>query len=545
MLDPSSMGSNKLAGVHFRFGAPDVSEGFPEGTRFFAPLLLANVGTGPVSAQVLVDYTVKQDIEMTPADPKQAPATEDKLATVAVKSLTIAPGDVQRIELSEELAKLGVPGPVEEAGVEITYDGPPGTLMGELTSVDQSGDYAFEVPIKDPAGISETAGGNYPWTLENGADTILHLKNTSEKQTFALVKFQFPDGGSYTPGPIPMEPYQTLAIDIQQLKDSKKPDLAKKVFPANATQGKLIWMQRTPHTLIGRAEQVNVKAGVARSFSCGYYCPCPPNGSPTMTPDPAVDTVGSHVQFSATESYWDCAGVWYGTVPVSVYGWNLVWSSSDIDVASVDQNGYASFNSAGSASIKLDWDETFYWDDGEFCYSGIGYYNVSARATANCGDARDTIIGEYLTYGVNLTPTCSDFSQNTHSVYFQASELRVNEAPSYNSWALIRIPLTVGQSSGYGLDKWRANYGSARTANSVYRTPAHNAVVGGATQSQHMYGTAADLNNDSGTNEEYNLMVSAAQNAGYDFIEPPSGPCETACVHTDWRDHNVGQYAHD
>jgi hypothetical protein len=101
-----------------------------------------------------------------------------------------------------------------------------------------------------------------------------------------------------------------------------------------------------------------------------------------------------------------------------VYGWNLVWSSSDIDVASVDQNGYASFNSAGSASIKLDWDETFYWDDGEFCYSTDWSYNVSAQATA-CVPASLRIVQDITDYpnGNDLYDRCSNLIEESGSFW--------------------------------------------------------------------------------------------------------------------------------
>ena len=47
--------SNRLAGGHFCFGAANPSEGFPTGTTFTAPLVLANLGTAPSTATVTVD----------------------------------------------------------------------------------------------------------------------------------------------------------------------------------------------------------------------------------------------------------------------------------------------------------------------------------------------------------------------------------------------------------------------------------------------------------------------------------------------------------
>lgn len=43
------------------------------------------------------------------------------------------------------------------------------------------------------------------------------------------------------------------------------------------------------------------------------------------------------------------------------------------------------------------------------------------------------------------------------------------------------------------LQKIRDHFGAAVSINSAYRTPAHNKAVGGATGSQHVKGTAADI----------------------------------------------------
>lgn len=102
--------SSLLAGAHIRFGQPDPNEGFPAGTQFRAPLLLANVSDNPVNAHVSVDYTL-QDKEETntsqSAKSKTQPDTPaDKVNNIAVKDLTIAPRDVQKIELSDEMTRF-------------------------------------------------------------------------------------------------------------------------------------------------------------------------------------------------------------------------------------------------------------------------------------------------------------------------------------------------------------------------------------------------------------------------------------------------------
>jgi hypothetical protein len=555
MVDPKMMRSSHLAGAHIRFGQPNPSEGFPARTTFISPLLLANVSDKPVAAHVSVDYTIAEKLAITPIDPKHAD-TQDKFSNVVVKDLTIAPGEVQRMELAEELAKLGVPTPVKEAGVDIDYQAPTGSLIGQLVSVDQTGDYSFEVPIKDPTDDTTAIESVYPWTIENDTDTVLHLKNTTGQSQRAIALLKFPDDDTYNLEPVTLEPYQTFAIDLQKVKESNKLDSGGRTFPGNATHGLLFWHNETPYSMIGRAEQVNIKSGIASSFSCGDGC-CNywSLWSYWVNPSSLTGYPGGSGSFEGRETYVDCFGALYQNWITNPIQWQN-WRTSDSSVAtasagnSYTDSGNVSYVDSGTATINADFNDMYYYYNcTNHCVNSSAYYGtVAPQVTVSCGDAnKDALIQEYRTYPTDpnspFIPTCDIFSQFTQSLYFQASELRNGD--NY-TWALIRVPLTVDHTLGYGLDLWRANYGTSRIINSGFRNPAHNASVpGSAMNSQHVFGTAGDLKNESGGTTEYNNMVTAARNANADFIEQPSGPCGMACVHADWRSHDIGQYALD
>ncbi len=327
MHDPKLMRSSLLAGAHFRFGQPDAGEGFPDGTQFRAPLFLANVSDKPVNTHISVDYTVQnqaQDHEEK-TDPKgdrhganskmpQADAPTDKVSNVAVKDVTIAAGDVQKIELSEEMTRFNIDGPAKEAGVEIAFDAAPGALIAQLTSVDQSGDYAFEVPIKDPAAIGEWPQGVYPWSLENGSATTLHLKNYTDKRQVAEVEIRYA-GGSYEPKQLVLAPHETMAIDIRTLKDSKTPDEHGNTIPADITHGQIWWGPRALKTMIGRAEDVNVAEGTAHSFSCPGACCGTRRAYFQMYPGSATMSInGDGWPFLSQEQDYTCSGIWEDTL---------------------------------------------------------------------------------------------------------------------------------------------------------------------------------------------------------------------------------------
>lgn len=169
-----------------------------------------------------------------------------------------------------------------------------------------------------------------------------------------------------------------------------------------------------------------------------------------------------------------------------------------------------------------------------------------------CGDDRDNLIAEYDEYGVNLQPECAWFTQSAHSQHFTFNQINypcISQGGPEYSWALFAQPLLIPASSGYGLDRWQEYYTELtgdqrpRTINSGYRDPFQNELCGGATQSQHQYGTAVDFRNVTRTENEWNNMWSAAGLSGAraDWREPRNGPCKIGCVHADWRWHRAYQ----
>jgi hypothetical protein len=385
MVDPALMRSSHLAGAHLRIGEPAPSEDFPDATYFRSPLLLGNVGASPVVAHVSVDYTVQEKVRMTPIDSNKADATEDKFNTVAVKTLTIAPGDVQRVELSETLQKLGV-ARIEEAGVDIDYDTPPGTLIGHLVSVDQSGDYSFEVPIKDASAMNEMMAGIYPWSLENGNNTVVHLKNTTSESVKGILLLDYYVNGineTYDLDRLVLKPYQTVAIDVRKLRDSKKLDMRGKPFPADVTHGQAQWHQDTPYSMIGRAEETNAKEGIARSFSCSNDCCYYYREEDSMTPTSLTGPAGGGGQLQGSKLTHECNGITYGPSPETLTS----WSSGNTSVATVDSAGNVSYKLGGSTTVGA-WarNKHFEFNDYYKCMPKVVLVNVGSNVQVNGPD---------------------------------------------------------------------------------------------------------------------------------------------------------------
>jgi hypothetical protein len=323
-----------LAGAHFKFGPATNSEEFPEGTNFEAPLVMANMDDLPIVAKPAVDYTVNGISNR-----------------VSLGSIKIEPKQTKQIDLERELARLNLNEPVDDAGIEITYTGKPGALMARLTSLDKTGDFVFDTPIKDPLAGAFRVSGNYPWRLDEGYNTVVHLKNTINKEAYAIVQIRY-DGGDYNPDRIKLEPYQTIALDIRKLRDAQEKDIRGGVMPMDVTNGQIIWYERTKESLIGRAETFVVANGLSSSFSCGGGGNCISFHNSEMNP-PSITTVAGSGGISYVPKYKerDCFNHTYG--PYTVTGM-ISWSSTEESVA--DANGGSVIPiSGGTTTILASW----------------------------------------------------------------------------------------------------------------------------------------------------------------------------------------------
>ena len=222
--------------------------------------------------------------------------------------------------------------------MDIEYDGPPGTVIGHLVSVDQSGDYSFEVPIKDPSGMQEGMQGIYPWDLQNGNKTIVHLKNTTNKSVNGFLSFTFTVNGinqMYYPDVLVLLPYQTVAIDIHKLQDSQRKDVRGHTFPQAAVKGQVEWFQETPYSIIGRAEETNSVAGIASSFSCSQDCCAYYRERQTLSPLGLNGNVDGSDGISESWSKTDCYGKSSGPYTNRI----ISWSTNMPSITSVASTG--------------------------------------------------------------------------------------------------------------------------------------------------------------------------------------------------------------
>jgi hypothetical protein len=311
--DLSSRASGTLAATHILVGQADVP-GYSPATRFTSTALLRNTSDASIEVAPKVSFT-----------------TRGVSQTVALGVRRLLPGQVDSFDVGSLLARNGARGPYEGVGITLESTGRPSDLVAHLSSEDQTRDHVFSAPLKDPASSMNRSGG-YPWTLEGESESIVHVRNSTDRESHFTIQLNY-EGGSYALPVQTVAPQQQVAINIRQLRELQIPDSSDTTLPPSVSQGTVIWNEHGatmsgPQGLIGRVEVYDVSGAVASSFSCGYPCCQPVTHEVYTTPGAISGSVGStnYVKLMETKKS-NCSATFLG--PYNVTSQASSWSTSD------------------------------------------------------------------------------------------------------------------------------------------------------------------------------------------------------------------------
>jgi hypothetical protein len=507
--DPDDQSQSRvLRAPMMALSQPDPGLGFPAGTQLLPRIFLRNAGTAPTHVSATVDWRGQNS------------------GTFAIPAFSLAPGEVRTISLADYQRPGQIPLDANWGMLNLAYTGRRADLVAVSVSYDKTNRYGLQTPFSEELSRLWVGG---MWHVDPIHNTFITTGNAGKEPTAAEVTLFYNGGKSKYRMEKMLAPGEQLWLDLGHLVHDQVPDSDGNTLPPDTVTGSYE-LRDLDHPYVGHlyegklvVDKTYGHAAYGCGNCCGYNLPYfvtdPFGGPPNVDFTETVDSVEA------------CGG---GIVDVTGGGYG--WGSTDTAVATLPSkvlHTVAVGTATGSANFLLEAEHPY-----PKCPTPI-FGPTQGVTVTSCGDVRDQIIGEYITYGIAFTPVCSDFTQSAHSAYFTFAEISVTD--DY-TWALVRQPLIAAQSTGYGLDAWRTAYGGPRIINSGYRNPAHNAAVGGAPQSRHVYGDASDFGNQSGQTSEWQAMVNAAQTAHADYIEPSTGPCGYACTHADWRNHS-GSYA--
>lgn len=341
--DPTTPRSSKLNGGGLRLGLIGKDE--------LTPIVVArNIGSEPTTVSGRIPYT-NENGDVVYVQIPEVQLVPDKIATLNVK---------QAIEAAN------VPEDITFAGIELEYTSAPGSVIMNAQSVSESGQQVFQVPLLDPQRMPSSAGG-FPWKVDEDYNTIVFIKNETDapKKYFARLIYE---GGEYALGAGKIKAGQTLAIDFKQLRDSQTPDSSGNIIPPNIERGQIAWSMigADNNTMSGRSEQVSTVKGVSSTYAC-YNC-CPDSVTePIITPSFSQADIGSQIFWGFQAKVTNC---------FLVHGYALFdgfnWFSSNISVAGIDSDGWATAMNGGTAYLTGYFEEVVWTSNGYYCLQDSG-----------------------------------------------------------------------------------------------------------------------------------------------------------------------------
>jgi hypothetical protein len=318
----------RVASVGIMHGPPDPGMQFPADTRFTSYAVLRNISSQVLQVAPTLYATIGK---------KAAAPTKDQV--LVLQAMVLQPGETRSLDLEGTLNNNGLKDVNASLTLSLNATGVSGGLLAAIGSVDQSGDYVFEV---EPHPVSSSLSkGICIFEVGGGTDTMVSLWNHSDQDEDLVVTLFFNDG--HYRMPVHLAAKQSAMFSVLEIIKAQSPDFEGNIIPTSTSRGSIVISGPEQET-----DLINVSLNAAtfsvRGATCDPICQqCYGYYDIFMSPDSLTVPVGSSATLQAEGDYdtgWQ-------------YSVNAQWSSSDTSVATVSQ-GSISAVSAGSINIFAD-----------------------------------------------------------------------------------------------------------------------------------------------------------------------------------------------
>ncbi|MBZ5545525.1 MAG: hypothetical protein LAO07_17905, partial [Acidobacteriia bacterium] len=288
------------------------------------------VGTGTFIPHVIVRNLL--GTAQTATVTVEYPGADGPVQTV-LAPLPLGAYSTEDISLDSAFGLLPLPLPF--CSIRIQYSGPPGSVIGEVSSIESKGDLVIDSRVTNEADWLGMSGA-HPWHLDEETESVLILTNMGDKE--CAIGFQVQAGGvHYHLIDLKLAPHEVRAIDIRKLRDAQKPDFQGNKIPAEASDGSVIWARMEDVPVTGRLVVMQRHKGIASNYTCGTGCPCPTNFfslAVTCQGDPIIPLQTD--QHFATQNRVDCNQLhFYNDITGS-----SSWTSSYPSIATVNNSNH-------------------------------------------------------------------------------------------------------------------------------------------------------------------------------------------------------------
>jgi hypothetical protein len=267
---------------------------------------------------------------------------------------------------------------IKFASIQLKYNTPPGSIGVATHSESQNKNFVSRVPMWDPL-RQHTATGGYPWLIEDTSATKNYIKNITDRPQKYVAFFIWEDNGMYMLGQKELAPYQTIEIDVKDLRDRQVPDEEGNTIPINMSRGQFQWTlspednvdpEEDPLSelaLIGRSEQIDWGKKISNNYACQNCCTGNTIGA-HLSPSSSTVEVDATVRIRAYLEEESCFGFPYS------YETGATWGSNNPSIATVS-GGTVTGKDLGNTSITASFQGPRYISNPP-CTGGEGPYLV-------------------------------------------------------------------------------------------------------------------------------------------------------------------------
>jgi hypothetical protein len=241
--------------------------------------------------------------------------------------LALAPYSTVDFSLDAVTGQLPLPRPFCSIGIQ--YSGAPGSVIGEVSSIEAKGDLVVDSRVANEGNGWAGSGGN-PWHLDEETESIQFLTNLGEREV-RIGYVVSAAGVNYYLTELKLKPHETRAIDIRKLRDAQQADFKKNKIPADATDGSVLWNRIEHVPVMGQLVVLQRHRGMASPYTC-WMCDCGLSYLELeVTPWSANLLPNQTTQFTATGLYLNCNGC---ILPYNMTNY-ADWGSGNESVATV------------------------------------------------------------------------------------------------------------------------------------------------------------------------------------------------------------------
>lgn len=184
-------------------------------------------------------------------------------------------------DFSLEAAMGQLPLPLPHCSIRLQYSGEPGSVVAEVSSVEQKQGMVVDSKLENEGNGWAGSGGN-PWHLDEETESVLFLTDLGDKPARIGMKV-WANGVDYYVTNLKLNPHETRAIDLRQLRDAQRPDFRKDKIPAAATDGSVLWIRLDNVPVMGTLHVTNRPSSI-RLFGRPWICSMRPAPSPYCAP---------------------------------------------------------------------------------------------------------------------------------------------------------------------------------------------------------------------------------------------------------------------